>query len=175
MSHLINSVNVDENETLRDIFMFLLLTGVRKMNAQTMRWEDIIWERNEWRIPDTKNGEALTIPLSLKAIEILKNRDSRAKSRWVFPQENDPDKHIINLKRGWKRILERASLNLIRNDVLLGDWICEREKKLIFLKSEELYRELKRQAEKKKIEWPNDMMDIRIHDIQENFLVVTRR
>ena len=169
MPHLIESINNDENNTFRDLFLFLLLTGVRKMNAQMMRWEDIIWERCEWRMPDTKNGDPLTIPLSQKALEILNNRGSKKTSRWVFPQDNDPEKHIINLKRGWKRILERASLDFVRNDLLIGEWVREREKKLSFLKCEEIYRELKRQAKRKNIEWPNDLMDIRIHDIRRTF------
>ena len=62
MPWLIKVLSEERNETARDYFWLLLLTGVRRTNTLMMRWEQISWERQEWRIPDTKNGDPLTVP-----------------------------------------------------------------------------------------------------------------
>ena len=45
-------------ERIRSMF-----TGARKTNVMEMRWEQIDWHNKTWRIPDTKNGEPIVIPL----------------------------------------------------------------------------------------------------------------
>lgn len=53
----------EPNETIRDYLMMSLLTGARRTNVLTMRWEDAQLERAEWLIPDTErrtpHGSAL--------------------------------------------------------------------------------------------------------------------
>ena len=43
---------------MRDYFLLALLTGARRGNVQAMRWEELNLERGEWRVLDTKGGEA---------------------------------------------------------------------------------------------------------------------
>lgn len=56
-------------KTIRDFIWLLLLTGARKTNTLTMRYEQIEWELNLWRIPETKNGDPQTITLTDRAAE----------------------------------------------------------------------------------------------------------
>ena len=53
----------ESNKTIRDYVLISLLTGARKSNVISMRWDEISFERSTWRIPETKNGEPLTVPL----------------------------------------------------------------------------------------------------------------
>ena len=46
----------EPNSTIRDYILISLLTGARRSNVLAMRWQDINFERAEWRIPMTKNG-----------------------------------------------------------------------------------------------------------------------
>jgi integrase len=39
-----------------------------------MHWEDLDFSINEWRIPDTKNGESVRISLIEQTLEFLNNR-----------------------------------------------------------------------------------------------------
>lgn len=64
MPKFFKALEMEENKTARDFFKVLLLTGVRKSNALTMRWDQISFKEKTWRIPETKNGEPLTIPLN---------------------------------------------------------------------------------------------------------------
>ena len=101
------------NETLRDFFLISLLTGARRRNVLTMRWEQINLTRAEWRIPETKNGTPVTLHLSDPAIGILQARPQVEKIPWVFPGRGGPG-HITEPKHAWKRVLTRAGLKDLR-------------------------------------------------------------
>jgi len=117
----------ESNTTARDCLMMCLLTGARRGNVQAMRWEEVHLERATWRIPDTKAGEALTVPLVPKAQEILRGRLEGAEdSPWVFPGR-EVSKHLVEMKTVWARILERAEIADLRMHDLrrsLGSWMA---------------------------------------------------
>jgi integrase len=116
----------DENEVVRDYILISLLTGARKANVLAMRWNEINFEMQEWRIPETKNGESHTVPLSEQAIEILERRRAATNSMFVFPS-NGKTGHYADPKRAWERILKRANIADLRIHDLrrtLGSWMA---------------------------------------------------
>ena len=123
MPCIVKALNEENNETARDFLWMLLLTGARKTNTLMMRWEQLSWERREWRIPETKNGDPVTVPLTERAIDILKRRKAATVSVWVFPQEGDPEKHFRDPRSAWQRILGWASLYLWAQDEKLAPWL----------------------------------------------------
>lgn len=104
------ALRTEPNPIARDYFLILLLTGARKTNVLTMQWVDINWEHKQWRIPDTKNGEPITIPLTETAMNILTKRKAMATGPWVFPSENGGVGHFVDPKRAWQRIREKTTL-----------------------------------------------------------------
>ncbi|MBU2572157.1 MAG: tyrosine-type recombinase/integrase [Gammaproteobacteria bacterium] len=113
----------EENPDMRDYFLVALLTGVRKSNVLAMRWDEIHLERGEWRII-TKGNSAQTVTLSPEVIDILANRKLRAQSEWVFPGTGKTG-HLVEPKKAWQRLLERAGLSDLRIHDLrrtLGSW-----------------------------------------------------
>lgn len=119
------ALDEEENQTAKDYIMLSLLTGARKANVLAMRWDEIHFERAEWRIPETKNGDPLTVPLSQQAIEILDRRRRETNSDWVFPVENSKSGHFTDPKRAWQRVLARAGIKDLRIHDLrrsLGSW-----------------------------------------------------
>ncbi|MCP4537304.1 MAG: tyrosine-type recombinase/integrase [Chloroflexi bacterium] len=121
------ALNEEPNETVRDCLRMCLYTGARRTNVQMMRWEEVNLERQTWRIPDTKSGEALTVPLVPKAIEILQTRKEQADdSPWVFPGRTH-DKHIVEVNSVWQGIIKRAGIPDLRMHDLrrsLGSWMA---------------------------------------------------
>ena len=120
-----SALEEEENTTARDYIMLSLLTGARKSNVLAMRWEDIFFERAEWRIPETKNGDSLTLPLSQNAVEILERRRQDTHSQWVFPADASKSGHFSDPKRAWQRVLTRAGIKDLRIHDLrrsLGSW-----------------------------------------------------
>ena len=118
------AVAKEENETIRDYVLISLLSGARRSNVLEMRWQDINFDRAEWRIEETKNGTPQTVALSPEAIEILLNRKPSNDAVFVFPGSGRAG-HLMEPKKGWKRILERAGIDNLRIHDLrrtLGSW-----------------------------------------------------
>lgn len=119
------SLDQEPNDTIRDYIYVSLFTGVRKSNVLEMRWENIHFDRQEWLVPETKNGDSLRVPLVESVITILRNRlETYGKREWVF---EGPGKtgHLMEPKAGWKRILERAGISDLRIHDLrrtFGSW-----------------------------------------------------
>lgn len=114
----------EENETMRDYFLLSLLTGARRANVLSMQWKDISPERGEWRIKETKNGTPQTVTLSPEALDVLRHRKPLEPAIFVFPG-NGNSGHLIEPKKGWKHILDRADIDDLRIHDLrrtLGSW-----------------------------------------------------
>lgn len=168
MPHLLHALEQETNETARDYFLLLLLTGARKTNTLMMRWDEISWDYRTWRIPDTKNGEPVTLPLVDKALNILEARKQGSRSLWVFPSAMDDSKHFVDAKKAWTRTLQRGTLNL---------WAFE-EPKIAELIEEirvelnddrlmgQLFKKVQLKIKKHKIELSAGLTDIHLHDIR---------
>jgi len=119
------SLEAEKNETIRDYLYVCLLTGARKSNVLSMRWEDIHLERQEWLIPDTKNDESLRVPLVAKVVEILKIRLQKfGRGEWVF-EGTGKTGHLVEPKAGWKRIVQQSGIKNLRLHDLrrtVGSW-----------------------------------------------------
>ncbi len=118
----------EQNDTMRDYFLLSLLTGARRANVLSMQWKDVNLKRGEWRIKETKSGTPQTVTLSPEALTVLRNRILNIKPSesmtFVFPGDGSSG-HLIEPKKGWKRILERAGIDDLRIHDLrrtLGSW-----------------------------------------------------
>jgi integrase len=116
----------ETNQSFRDYILISLLTGARRSNVLAMRWEDINLERETWTIPETKTGDKHTLPLVPEVINILKQRLTAKTDNnvWVFPSFGKAG-HLIEPKKAWQRILQRAQLKDLRLHDLrrsLGSW-----------------------------------------------------
>ena len=113
----------EENFHMRDYFLLALLTGVRRSNVLAMRWDEINLIRDEWRII-TKGNSAQTVTLSPEVVTILSERQQAANSEWVFPGTGKTG-HLVEPKKAWQRLLDRAGLSDLRIHDLrrtLGSW-----------------------------------------------------
>jgi integrase len=117
------ALSEEQNDTMRDYFLLSLLTGARRSNVLAMRWDELNLDRGEWRIPTTKNGKPQTVTLAVEAVEILRERQGW-NAEWVFPGIGSSG-HLVEPKKGWKRLLGRAGLEDLRIHDLrrtLGSW-----------------------------------------------------
>jgi integrase len=113
-----------EEPTVRDFFWMCLLTGARKSNVLTMRWDQLAME-GVWRIPETKNGLPVLVPLVETAQNILRaRRETVGDSPWVFPGPGKAG-HLVEVRKAWVRVCERGGLEGLRIHDLrrtLGSW-----------------------------------------------------
>jgi integrase len=112
----------ERNEIVRDYIYISLYTGARKANVLAMRFDEINFITKEWRIPKTKNGDAVTIPLIEDAIKILKERKKQndemelnsLSQEYVFPSVASESGHLADPKKAWNRILKESEIKDLR-------------------------------------------------------------
>ena len=171
MPLLLKALDAEQNEVARDYIYLSLFTCARKTNVLQMRWEQVDWHNKTWRIPDSKNGEPITIPLSLKAEEVLERRLKTAPgSPWVFPSETSKTGHMMDPKKPWMRIKQRATIDAWSQDANLTAFIDGVVEALP--RGHEiggLYKNVETEANRQNIELPTSLMDIRLHDIRRTF------
>ena len=169
---------MESSEQLQDYFMLLLLTGVRRSNLMEMRWEEVSFDRKEWRIPETKNGTPQIISLDdVQGVmmRIMENRKEKAKqlairSPWVFPSSGASG-HLVEPRKGWERILMRAEIfQLIGLIAEHEGWGAEKTQKLKYeaaANPETTLAKYKEKAKALKLDINGvGLRDLRIHDLR---------
>ena len=90
----------------------LMLTGCRKSEIMTLRWEHVDLDRAEMRIVDGKTGSR-TVHLSPSAVGVLKALPRAPGNPWVVPGAK-PGTHMTDIDGAWKSIRARAGLDDVR-------------------------------------------------------------
>jgi len=110
----------EKNELIKDFILMTLYTGARKSNVLSMAWNNISFEDKAWYIANAKN------PLADEAMEILERRKKETTGEWVFPSKNSQTGHLLEPKKVWDRILQRADIKDFRIHDLrrtMSSWI----------------------------------------------------
>jgi len=106
-----------ENINYRDLFLLILFTGLRKTEAITMKWENIDFENKTFTIPETKNGEALILPMSDYVRDLLKQRSGiSAYSPYVFPGKGVGG-YFKEPKKGVYKVREATGIDFTVHDL----------------------------------------------------------
>ena len=109
-----DELNKEPNQVFRNYILLSLYTGQRRSNVLAMKWSQIDLKLGIWFIPITKNGESMDCPLTLKAIELLKEIKKTSSSDWVFPSETSASGHYEEPKRAWHNLLKRSGIENLR-------------------------------------------------------------
>ncbi len=89
----------------------LVLTGARKSEILTLKWDHVDTERGCLRLPDSKTG-AKVIPLGAAALEALSEIPRVEGNPYVLPGLEG--RHFVGLQKTWERIRKRAGLEDVR-------------------------------------------------------------
>lgn len=88
----------------------LMLTGARKSEILTLRWDWVDIETKALRLPDSKTG-VKSIPLAAPALELLTSLPRIDDSPFVIPGGNG---HLVGLTKVWYKIRAIAKLDDVR-------------------------------------------------------------
>lgn len=168
----LSALEAEENKTTRDFFKISLMTGARKSNVLAMRWEEVDFMLDTWRIPKTKNGDPQTIPLIPEAVKLLKERakELAKTSPWVFPSDKT-NSHLADPKKSWNRIRNTGTIEIWKQNEEIAELIKNVEERLNNANNYgftelKLISEIQKEAESLDIELPRGILDLRIHDIR---------
>ena len=113
LGRLLMSLGEDKQRVVVDLVLFLLNTGARLMEAQTMKWQHVDLENRVWTVPasNTKSKRVRSIPLNDMAVEILER--NRSDNEFVFVCHRTGTAYV-NIHKSWNRIRNRAGLPHLR-------------------------------------------------------------
>ncbi|MBE0532380.1 MAG: site-specific integrase [Rhodospirillales bacterium] len=89
------------NALIEPFIRFAVETAMRRGEITRLRWEDINLERRILHIPETKNGDPRTIPLTKAAVATLRSLQTR-ENELAFPISDNA------LKCAWRRVQKRS-------------------------------------------------------------------
>ena len=90
----------------------LILTGCRRNEILTLRWEEVDLDAAELRLRDSKTGPRV-VPLPAAAVSVLADLPRIPGNPWVIPGAK-PGGHLSNLNDHWLRVRARAGLEDVR-------------------------------------------------------------
>ncbi len=90
----------------------LLFTGCRLSEILTVQWDQVDYERSCLRLPESKTG-AKVVYLSPPALEVLSGIERQEGNPYAITGAK-PGSHLVNLRKPWHRIRERAGLADVR-------------------------------------------------------------
>ena len=112
-----------EREPYPSIIKLIIMTGLRKDEALSLKWEYVDMEAGILSIPETKNGTRHTIPLSTGVMEILSKLEKNGE--YVFQLGG---KRLKDFQKPWYRIRkefgdEKLQVRDLRRT--FGSWLAQ--------------------------------------------------
>lgn len=105
-------------EAVKDYLLLLIFTGLRREEGLGLQWKDVDFKAKTLTIPDPKNRQSHTLPLSTFLYKLLKKRSDNnvEKSAFVFPGRgikgymDDPNKLM-------KLVVEKSGVTFTPHDL----------------------------------------------------------
>jgi len=94
------------------IVRLLILTGARRNEIASLKWEHVDFERKALRLADSKTGQKV-VPLGAPALDVLAKLPRVEGSPWVFPAARGEGYHL-GVPVVWRKLVEAAGLKDVR-------------------------------------------------------------
>ena len=119
----------DESSVVAALFRLRLLTAQRGGEVQGAAWSEFDLSARWWTIPAerSKNGLAHRVPLSLQALQVLKElrleaettavKADRDVSQWVFPSTRKALPHMAHAQKAIERVVASSKVQFRGHDL----------------------------------------------------------
>jgi integrase len=102
-------------DVLRDYLETLVLTGLRKNEAATLRVQNVDLKAQTLAIPDPKNRQPHRLPMGRALTIIMDRRVRSAPGLWVFPSADGG--HIADARKAIARVYNASAVKFIPHDL----------------------------------------------------------
>lgn len=111
------AVHALENDTYRDFFLLMLFTGLRRGEAQSIKWSDIDFKDRTLTITDTKNSDPLVLPLGDYLLSMLEARHKRyGNYEYVYPGTGVHG-YLHEPKKGIAKVIKQSGVHFTSHDL----------------------------------------------------------
>ena len=114
--NLSNDSIAPNREVVKDFLLLVLFTGLRRNEAAKLTWSRVDLKDKTIVIKDTKNHTDHTLPLTDFLFELLTKRNSVAKTKYVFPNENSTG-YLIDPKKQIARVVKESGVSFSTHDL----------------------------------------------------------
>jgi integrase len=121
------AIDQETNPYARAALWLYLLTGLRKSEVLTARWECVDFVRKELRLPHTKAGRAHYLPLSEPALAALSTIPRVEGNPYIIVGLRE-GAHLVNISKPWLRVRKAAGVEDVRLHDLrrtVGSWLAQ--------------------------------------------------
>jgi integrase len=105
-----------KSAALRDYFLLILFTGLRREEAASLKWGQIDLKAKTLKIDDTKNHQAHVLPLSNFLYDLLHSRSAGADSDFVFPSSSKTG-YIIEPRKVMEKVITNSGVTFTLHDL----------------------------------------------------------
>ena len=117
-SYVDDAARPNEAQKSVNAIRLIMLSGARKGEALSARWNQFDIEAGVWTKPSshTKQKKEHRIPLAPAALTLLMSIRARGEhpSGYVFPAKTGSSGHLTEIKKAWAEICKRADLEGVR-------------------------------------------------------------
>jgi integrase len=110
---LIGALKQSDNQMLQYIIPMLILTGARKNEVLTAKWEDFNLDQRVWRIPLAKSGKARHVPMSDGVLSLLDSVPMHDGCPYVFANPKTL-KPYVSFFSAWNTVRKSVGLSDVR-------------------------------------------------------------
>lgn len=105
-------------QTGADLALVLLYHGTRFTEMASIKWEQVDFKYKRLYLSETKNGRRLWLPMTTESEKVFKRRKRLSTgSEYLFPSATVQSKHIADIKKPLKALLEETGIEITPHDL----------------------------------------------------------
>ncbi|MGB8806778.1 MAG: tyrosine-type recombinase/integrase [Candidatus Rickettsiella isopodorum] len=117
LKKLSHRYDVKQANTMKDYFLLVLFTGLRREEAAKLQWKDIDFKDQTLTVSETKNNQVHVLPLSTFLYELLLRRKKEASSNFVFPASDGKKGYLSEPRKSMLKITRESGVEFTIHDL----------------------------------------------------------
>jgi integrase len=105
----------NQAEMWKDYFLLVLLTGMRRTEAASLKFSDLDMNAKTFTLRDTKNRDSHTLPMSEFIFDLFQRRKLASNGEYVFPASSNSG-HIMEPRKAMLKIIELSGVQFTVHD-----------------------------------------------------------